>query len=348
MIYLLIGLIILILLLLYLLVCLLMVFKMNKEVFLIHGMEPDNPAYIRYEDYPLLKREDYSTFYYDKKINGFIYYKEGIKYKGFIILSHGLFGTHIQYLKDINFLTDRGYKVLAYDQYGCGISEGKKQEYLAHGIYVCENVINDVIHKNINKDLPLILYGHSWGAYSITGAIKNYPQIKKVIARSGPISPRISGRDLFKVINKHLYRFIYIGYNFAYYMIVPFLYRIKATRGPKKNKETQILFIQSKDDQLVFFKHSLASYYLKHPQDNCKVELTEKGLHNSFITIDGQNKYKELVSEYSKLKKENGEKKMKEYMLKLKDRDSLYPVNKEVEKQIIQFLDLELADTIVK
>lgn len=320
-----------------------MVFKMNKIVFLIHGEDPDNPAYIQNDDYPKLKREFYSTYYYNKKINGYIYYKEEKEYKGFIILSHGLFGTHIQYLKDINFLVDSGYKVLAYDQYGCGISEGSKQEYLAHGIYVCENVINDVIHRNINKNLPIILYGHSWGAYSVTGAARNYPQIKKVISRSGPVGPRVSGRDLFKAVNKHLYRFIYVGYNFAYYLIVPFLYRIKAIRGPCKNKETKFLFIHAKDDQLVFFNHSLAKYFLKHKQDNCIVKLTDKGLHNSLITIDAQDRYKELVKEYSSIKKEKDEnikkEKLNKYMEKLKDRNSLYPLNKEVTKQILDFLD---------
>ena len=316
---------------------------MNKAVFLIHREDPDNPAFIQNDDYPFLKREFYTTYYYKKKINGYIYYKEGNKNKGFIILSHGLFGTHVQYLKDICFLVNNGYKVLAYDQYGCGISEGKNQEYLAHGIYVCENVIKDVIHRNINENLPLILYGHSWGAYSITGAIKSYPQIRKVIARSGPIGPRVSGRDLFKVYNKNIYRFIYLGYNIAYFLLIPFLYRINATRGPKKNKETKILFIQAKDDPMVFFNHSLANYYIKHKQDNCIVKLTEKGLHNSLISIRGQVKYKELVSEYSKIKKESEiairNDLLKKYMLKLSDRDSLYPLNEEVSNQILDFLN---------
>ena len=343
MIFALIGLIILIIFLLYLFACTYLVYRLNKAVFLIHGEDPDNPCYIRYEDYPDLKRENYSTYYYNKKINGYIYYKGNNKYKGFIILSHGLFGTHIQYLKDINFLTSNGYKVLAYDQYGCGISEGSKQEYLAHGIYVCENVINDVIKRNINSNLDLILYGHSWGAYSITGAIKNYPQIKKVIARSGPIGPRISGRDLFKVYNKHIYRFIYLGYNLSYLFLVPFIFRIKATRGPKKNKNTKVLLIHAKDDNLVFTNHSLASYYLKHKSDNVETFFTNKGGHNSLITPNGLDNYNNLVKEYKSIKKETElsiqNDLLKKFNLKLKNRDSLYPLNKEVSNKILEFLE---------
>ena len=343
MIFILIGLIVLIIILLYLLACTYLVYRLNKAVFLVHGSDPDNPCFIRYEDYPSLKRINYSTYYYNKKINGYIYYKEKGTYKGFIILSHGLFGTHVQYLKDINFLTDNGYKVLAYDQYGCGISQGDKQEYLAHGIYVCENVINDVIHRNINTNLDLILYGHSWGAYSVTGAIKNYPQIKKVIARSGPVSPRISGRDLFKVYNKHIYRFIYLGYNLAYLFLIPHMFRIKATRGLKKNKTTKILFIHAKDDNIVFYNHSLANYYLKKKQSNIEFYTTDIGKHNSIITLDGLNNYSELVKKYNSIKKESElaiqNDLLTKFNLKLKKRDSLYPINEEVANKIIEFLN---------
>lgn len=343
MIIILIILIILVIFVLYLLLCTFIVFKLNKAVFLIHGSDPDNPCFIHYEDYPDLKREDYYTYYYKYKIRGYIYYKDNIKYKGFVILSHGLFGTHIQYLKDINFLVNNGYKVLAYDQFGCGISDGKKQEYLAHGIYVCENVINDVIHRNINSGLDLILYGHSWGAYSVTGAIKKYPQIKKVISRSGPISPRISGRDLFKVFNKHIYRLIYPGYNISYLLLIPRRFRIKATTGPKKNKETKILFIHAKDDNMVFINHSLSSYYLKHKQDNVSVFITEKGRHNSLVDIKGLDNYNHLVKEYNEIKKESElaiqNDLLKKFNLKLKNRDSLYPLNEEVANKIISFLN---------
>lgn len=342
-IYLLIGLIIAIIFVLYLIFCVYITHRLNKEIFLIHGYDPDNPCFIRKEDYPNLLSEKYTAYYYKKKINGFIYYLPNKEYKGFIILSHGLFGTHIQYLKDIYFLASLGYKVLAYDQYGCGISEGKYQEYLAHGIYVCENVITDVIKRNINGSLPLILYGHSWGAYSVCGASRNFPEIKKVIARSGPISPKVSGRDIIKKVNVHLYRFVYFGYIFAFLLLVPHRFRIKSTRGPKKNTTSKFLFIHAKDDDLVLYKHSLADYYLKHKQNNCLVKVTIEGQHNSLISIDGLDNYKNLVKEYKTIKKESNINTQKELELqfnkKIKNRDLLYPINKEVEKQIIEFLN---------
>ena len=334
---------IVILLLIYILLSLFVVQQINKKVFLIHGEDPSNPCYIHYEDYKDLKRDNYETYYFNKKIKGYIYYLEKKEYKGLVILSHGLFGTHIQYLKDIYLLASNGYKVLAYDQYGCGISEGKYQEYLAHGIYLCEVVINDVIKRKLNEDKEIILYGHSWGGYSICGALELFPNISKAIVRSAPVAPRVAGKDMIKKVNKFFYYFFFIGYEIAFLLLIPSRYRLKATIGPKKNKNTKILFIQSKTDDMVIYNHSLAYYYLVNKQDNCFPCIFESGPHNNLITDEGINNYKSLIKEYQKIKKETElsiqNNLMNKFNLKLKNRDSLYPLNEEVSNAILKFIE---------
>ena len=324
--------------------CLIIVFIMLNKLFGSRCYDPSNPCYLRFEDYEdELSREEYTAYYYAKEINGYIYkYKGTETYKGFVVLSHGMFGTHVQYLLDIYMLAKDGYIVLAYDQFGCGLSEGKKQESLATGIYVLENVLYDIKKRNINNNLPISLYGHSWGAYCVVGASKSFPNIKKIIARSGPISLQSAGKDMLKQQNKFVYYSILPLFSFSCFVILSRRYSIKATRGPKKNNSSKYLLIHAKNDTMVNYKHSLALYYLSHPQSNIEVFTTKHGQHNSLLEEEGGRNYKRLVEEYERINAiedlKEKEETMNKFLLSLNRREQ-YPYNQEVKDKILSFLD---------
>ena len=327
---------------LYLLFCMLVLVAVNKKTFWVRGEDPHNPCYLQVEDYPFLKREPYVCGYYGKAIRGYIYSSnENDCNKGFIILSHGFFGTHIQYLLDISTLVKNGYKVLAFDQYGCGESDGKNQDNLSVGVFVLENVIRDVIKNNLNENLPIFLYGHSWGGYSVSAALKKYPSIKKAVVRSGFISPVKVGLELLKMKLPKFAIFITPGVYFAYFIFFGFKGFTKGTRGLKKNKRTQVLYVYAKNDKMISNDNSLACYYQKHKHANATVFITERGLHNSLLTEEGQNRYHELVKQYKEIEhiSDSEERKKKEasFLLSL-DRVKEYPYDEEVKKRILDFL----------
>ena len=335
--------IIIILIGLYLAFGVLVVFKANTELFGKRGEDPSNPCYLRFEDYPFLKRTPYRTGYYGKAIKGYLYQDQRLRdYKGYIILSHGFFGTHVQYLFDIALLTQEGYLVLAYDQFGAGLSEGKNQESLATGVYVMENVISDVEKNNLNRGLPIYLYGHSWGGYSVAGALKNHPEIKGAICRSAPYSPIKAGYDLLKKVKPGLAYFLAPVFSFSCWLVMGKRYLIKGTRGLKKNKDTPVLFIQAKNDDIVLYKDSLAKYYQKHPQKNAKVFLTDKGMHNSLLVENGQLKYKELVKKFHEIDRKpdttKKDQEMNDFLNHL-DRVQTYQYDEETKNEILSFLD---------
>ena len=323
----------------YLSLCLILSFRIHKALFL-HRERDSHGVYVRYEEIQeRVARDPYTTYYYGKQINGYLYHsKEKKAEKGFVILSHGKFGTHIQYLVDILRLVDNGYQVLAYDQLGSGMSQGEEQQALATGIYVAENVIHDVLKRKLNKGLPLFVYGHSWGAYSRAGAIGNYKGIKGAVIRSAPIDENSSVLGTRKEKNPRLYYFLRPAYRFCMLLIEGRRFTLSAVRGVKKNKRTPVLMIYSMDDQMVSNKASLALYFKKHPQKNVKVFITEKGLHNSIIT---EESYKWFATENKKRKDEQKkatkEKKEEEIL-------SLHPLshivyNRVVVKEILDFLD---------
>ena len=329
------------LLLLFLLVCLLIAL-LNKKLFGVRGKDPDNPCYLHIEDYPELKREDYETQCEGKAIRGYVYsLKEEANPKGFIVLAHGFFGSHVQYLVDIDFLCKQGYRVLAFDQYGVGMSDGESQVSLAHGILCLNEVIKDVEKRNLQGDLPILLYGHSWGAYCCAGALKDHPEISKAVLRSGPTSPERAAFDLIWLNAKPLGVLLAPFFPLASLLVLGKKKLVNVTSSLEKNQTTQCLLLQAKNDKMVAYSHSLASYFLKHPQSNVSVFLTEEGGHNTIITEEGTANYQKAVKEWDSFKKieneEEREKKQEEFLASL-HRVPMYPYNETTTNEIVRFL----------
>lgn len=326
---------------LYFLSVLICVFLVHRKLFFVRGNDPDNPCFLRYEDYPELEREPYRVGFYGKAIHGYLYQRrcESAE-KGLIILSHGFFGTHVQYLADIYYLTGKGYKVLAYDQFGVGESEGKNQVSLSNGIYVLENVLRDVKKRNLAKGREVLLYGHSWGAYCSLGALSSSDIVSKVILRSGFLSPSKEILYLLKGQNKAFYHFLRPFYRPVSHLLFGRKSDVSIAHPIPKNVDSSILILHSKDDDMVPYDLSLASYFMKHPDRRVKVVLTEKGHHNSLIAEEGLQNYGRLVSEYQKILSFEGEdKKLKldEFVSSL-SRRNLYPYNREVTDELDRFL----------
>lgn len=332
------------LILAYYLVSLFFVFFMTKKFFGVRGEDPDNPCYLRFEDYQsFLKREPIRIGFYGQAIKGYIYEdKNRADFKGFIILAHGFFGTHIQYLVDIAFLARLGYRVLAFDQYGVGLSEGRNQLSFANGIYVLENVIHAVEKEKMNGDLPIYLYGHSWGAYSVAGALKHHPEIEKAVMRSGFVSPLTVLLDFLKGQNQALYVFLRPMFTLCFVTIFGFRHIITAKRGLKKNHKTKCLVVHAKDDPMVLFNHSLASYCQKHPESQREVVVYPSGGHNTLITVEAVENYNRAVREYEEIQAIEDDKektrKLEEYLSKL-DRVSMYPYRADMSELLKKFLE---------
>lgn len=307
------------------------------------GEDPKNPCYLRFSDYKdELERKPYQTFYYGKAINGFLYKERGRKaFRGFVILSHGFFGTHVQYLIDIDMLCRMGYVVLAYDQYGAGLSEGKNQESFATGIYVLENVISDVEKRNVNDGLPLILYGHSWGGYCVIGAMRKHPEIRKVVSRSGFVSPVRVGLDSLKHVSKALYVLMAPVVYPISWLLMGRRNLVSARRG-FKNESTKCLLLYAMDDPMVLPGNAIATYCQKHPRKNVVSVVSKIGGHNSLLTPESLEKYHELVKAYSDIEKmSDGEEKKKreETFMGSLHRREYYRLDEEGVERIRLFLE---------
>ena len=344
--------IILIVLSVYFLVVALIAYQLNKKLFLVRGKDPDNPCYLQWEDFPTLTHTPFAmkVDYEDKKgnpgsitIRGYYYKNQNNQgEKGFIVLVHGMFGSHLQYLCDISYLTQAGYEVLAFDQYGVGESDGDNQVSLSQGIYTLSLVLDEVKKRGDAKGRDLILYGHSWGAYCSLAVLKKHPEVKKAVLRSGPCDAVSSALHLIGMKNKPLEIFLAPFLRLACEMMFTHHNLINAASWGEENKTTKVLALCAEDDPMVAKRNSIVTYFQRHPQENVETFTTEKGLHNSIITEESYAKFVAKAKEYYAIvdSKDADEEKArkKEAFIASLDRASYLEYNEPVKEKILSFL----------
>lgn len=120
-------------------------------------------------------------------LRGNLYFKGHIEdKKTLLVFVHGMGGGHLSYTTELNFFAEKGYLVLAYDNTGTMASEGKSLKNMAHSISDLRAALHFVKENSLTKDLPVLLMGHSWGAYTVCRVLQYHPDVKGVVAFSAP------------------------------------------------------------------------------------------------------------------------------------------------------------------
>lgn len=137
-------------------------------------------------------------------LNGFLYSSAKVdSYKALVVFSHGMGAGHLAYTTEINYFAQKGYLVLSFDNTGTCESEGAKINGFAQGIIDLKFALEFVKSRDDLKDMPIILVGHSWGAYSVcnVSAITDI-EIKGIVAFSPFNSMNKLIRDIAKTKTK--------------------------------------------------------------------------------------------------------------------------------------------------
>lgn len=139
------------------------------------------------EDFEGLQRAEY-TFYSNKgqALAGYLYHNGEGSPKGVIITAHGFCGGgHNSYMDCINYFAQNGYYVFTYDITGNDNSEGDSVGGLPQGLIDLSYAIDFVKDRREFDYLPIMLFGHSWGGYSVTNVLNYHPDIKAVVSFAG-------------------------------------------------------------------------------------------------------------------------------------------------------------------
>lgn len=255
--------------------------------------ESYKPLMLKIEDFEGLECTRYN-FSSDKgqMLAGFCY-SAGSNQRGIIIISHGFGGGgYNSYLDCINYFAKHGYYVFAYDATGNDKSEGECVGGFPQGVIDLDYAISFVEDSGNFPNLPIGLFGHSWGGYCVLSVLTFHPEVKAVIACCGTNS----SSDIFKAGGrKQAGDFINV--------MIPFVkiheqvkygnYAKNTAMDGFEASDAAILVTHSEDDQVVPIQYGYDLYYDKYKDDPRFTFLRFKNKGHSDFFVDGNNNYKD-------------------------------------------------------
>lgn len=250
----------------------------------------------RVEDFEGLNSTNYEFPSDKNQILAGAMYSAGSDQKGIIILAHGFGGGgYNSYLDCINYFAQNGYYVFAYDATGNDESDGEGVGGFPQGQIDLDYAIDFVENSGNFPDLPIGLFGHSWGAYSVSSVLSYHPEIKAVIACCGANK----ASDYFEAVGKKE------AGNFIYTMM-PFVklhewmrfgkYATNTAIDGFESTDAKILLAHSQDDQMVPINYGYDLFYEKF-NDNPRftfLHFEDRGHDNFFV--DPSKAYKDELN----------------------------------------------------
>lgn len=140
--------------------------------------------YFTYNDFKYLSLEEHNIKVGTDTIKGGFYYYDNYNPNQLVVFVHGMGPGHLSYLREIEAIANKGYKVFAYDMIGSGKSSSKAIKGLLGAIESLDWVLDDL--KDKYKSISII--GHSLGAFASLNIVKYKPYIKNVVTISGFVS----------------------------------------------------------------------------------------------------------------------------------------------------------------
>jgi proline-specific peptidase len=150
-----------------------------------------------------------SELYTSLKVNGYcegyvkvlgywILFKSfGEAKNGTILCLHGGPGGSHESNIPVAKLSEEGYKVILYDQLGCGMSDLPQNQAL----YTVERYVEEVegVRRGLGLD-KIHLYGHSWGGFlNVAYAIKYTTNLESLLVSSGSSSTPLCAAEMWRL-----------------------------------------------------------------------------------------------------------------------------------------------------
>lgn len=276
---------------------------------------------------------------------GYKYSKDVEPTKGVAVLAHGFGGGgHNTYMDIADYFTSNGYLVFAYDCTGNDKSEGDSVEGLPQGVIDLDYALRYVKQLPEYKDLPIVLFGHSWGGYSVGSVLNCHPDVEAAVLVAG----FDKSTDLFEQQGESM-----IGGGIKLFMPYVSLYeRFKfgeyadysAVDG-FNNTDADIMVIQSKDDATVLPENGYDKFFEVYADDPrfTFLEYEDRG-HSYIYYSQAAKSYREQLNEdYTAYVEENGGEynaEIKaEFMEKYLDKSKCYELDYELMGRILELYD---------
>lgn len=233
--------------------------------------EPDGIIkYYSVKEYNNFKEESVEITTKKGVLRGKFYFYPQKDIKGILVFSHGMWGSHIAYLQEMECLARNGFKVLGIDAFGTELSEGKNIKGLGNSLLTL-NLVMDYVKKMYPCE-NIYVMGHSWGGFAAANIAKYQKDIKAIVT----MSPFIS---VIQILKHQVPKLLYPTLPFLLILDAIFCGKYSFANARKTLKDTKIptLILHSRDDQMVPYVSSTG--------------LLEKKLHNpylKYLIVDGK------------------------------------------------------------
>lgn len=315
-------------------------------IFKTNFTSPFDDDYTTLEDYPFMEMEAV-TF---ESNNGQTLYGGFYKSRlvenptALVIVNHGFGGGYAWYLPQVAYLAQNNFLVLAFDKTGNDQSKADGVRGLPQGILDLKYALSYVRGLDKTKDLPIMLYGHSWGGYSSCAILEEETDILAVASLSSFNSSLDmlveQGCILFGDYMQLAAPFLWVCdfMRFGEYATYSSLDGLAAT-------DTEVLLFHSNDDSTIPINESLTLYKneLSQKENLHFVEMTGKK-HDVYFSDEATAYRVNARKELAKLKDENGEVSEEAYaaFLETHDRLAANTLDEDVMQQIIAFYNKAL------
>lgn len=145
------------------------------------------PTELRYQE-ALGRREEISFPCGKNTLRGWLY-PDGAEPRGLVLVAPGLGSGADTHLAAISRFLEEGYAVLCYDGTGTRRSDGSGVGGLPQSVQDLEAALRYVWQREELRALPLLLYGHSAGAYAAAVALPAHPEIAAAVCLAPFDSP---------------------------------------------------------------------------------------------------------------------------------------------------------------
>lgn len=266
-----------------------------KEFFSRH--ENVEPFVRKMDEFPLLKvkRINFKS-YQNEELRGYIFTKSNIKPKAVLVLAHGLgIGGAFCYLDVIDYFVKNDFLVFAYDATGNAESGGSSCLSLEQGIIDLAKAIEYVKKDKIMGTFPLVLWGHSWGAYSVSAVLSLYKDIKAVceVAAFNDVEREFKYQLDYALISGNKQKEILSELMMANENNVPELYKNLTALDGFKNSKANVFILHGNKDINVPNKLGY-DLFLKEFKDNKRFvfKLYKDRTHFDLYYTDEARKYR--------------------------------------------------------
>ena len=130
---------------------------------------------VTYDDDKDVRNRQRMDFYSGKNMLGAYLYtaKNGKKGKALVLVCHGIGCNMDGYLNRTQYFVRKGYDVFTFDMTGTCTSEGKNIKGLNQSKIDLHNALEFIRSQSRFKDMPVLIYGHSWSGYASANVL-NY------------------------------------------------------------------------------------------------------------------------------------------------------------------------------